>query len=289
MIKLSFSAAQKYILSPFSYYAHYFLRLRESTSSSALIFGSALDSGLNSLLRDKGNNDPIDIDKAKQEFTREMLQSLANGPIKYSKADLDESLLTSEDMQSDVHPSWLCLVRKGEILIEEYAEQVIPRIEEVILVQHNISLKNDYGDEFIGVIDFVAKIEGKIWVIDNKSSSVSYTDSSASESPQLASYYESLRDKYELAGVMFCVIPKKVRKKKLPRVEIKLIPGVIDESLIEKTFEDYDKVLQGIKTAYFPCIPEKCCATPWGCSFERYCRSGGEDTTGLEYVKESKK
>ncbi len=295
MITLSFSAAQRYLLSPFSYFAHYFLRLRPAELSSALVFGSAFDEAINSLLIDKMEGRKPDIEKSKtlfcskfliQEINGETRYTHEDGLIKFTKADLDESILTEEDLESGLNKSWLSLNRKGQLLIEAYAEQVLPRLERVLLVQHQISLVNEEGDKFTGIVDFVAQIDGKIWIIDNKTSSIKYAANSANESAQLATYYEALRDKYDIAGVCFITIPKSLRKKKKPIVEISFIFGSINEELLDKTFQDYDKVLTGIKTGHFHCTRNEengCCSTPWGCGYKRYCESEGKDMTGLVY------
>ncbi len=287
MIKISFSAAQKFLLSPFSYYAHYFLRLRATEIGSALVFGSALDAGINSLLNDKKDNVTPDLQKAKKVFKDVFIREDSTA-IKYSKADLDEDLLTEEDLNSGLNKSWLSLNKKGEVLLEEYCNQILPKLEKVLLVQHEINLTNKSGDAFTGVIDLVAQIDGKTYVIDNKSASKKYTPESANESSQLSTYFEAIKSDYELDGVAYIVIPKTIRKRKLPRVEIQVILGSPNEELINQTFNDYDLVLTGIKTGQFPCTPEKCCKEFWGCTYQRYCESGGVDMTGLQFVDKKK-
>ncbi len=296
MIRLSYSAASKYLLSPFSYFAHYYLRLRQEQLGSALVFGSALDTGLNSLLEDKRDGLEPDLAKAKAAFCESFLSQEVNGEVvflytegvvKFSKADLDKDLLTDDDLACGLNKSWLSLNRKGQILIEEYYQQVLPRIEKVLLVQHEINLTNESGDAFTGVIDLVAQIDGKIYICDNKSTGVVYKPSSANESQQLATYYEALKDKYDIAGVAFITLSKTVLKRKKPRVDIRIIFGNVSEELIEKTFMDYDKVLTGIKNAEFKCSGE-CQRTPWGCCYKKYCESGGTDMTGLIYHEKRK-
>ncbi len=290
MISLSYSAAQRYILSPMSWYLHYMLRLRPVANGSALAFGAALDSGLNSLLEDKRDGRELDILKAKARFTADFERWLSE-EIQYTKADLDESILDEADYASGRNLSWCSLHKKGHILIDEYVVQVMPKIEEVYLVQHTISLTNELGDTFTGVIDFVAKINGKIYICDNKTTSVVYAADSASESEQLATYYEALRDKYDIAGVCYVTIPKKLRKKKRPVVECSMIFGTISEDLLNKTFQQYERVLSGIRNAHFACTRNQsggCCSTPWGCAYKNYCQSGGTDTTGLKFEKKER-
>ncbi len=303
MLKLSYSACSKYLLSPFSYYAHYILRLRTKNVSSPLLFGSALDKGLNILLEHK--KDPLLLNKiygiskdvkctdqevlahAKREFDIEF-GAIDPYTIKYSKADLDTSSLP--EAFHDIYPApkaplaWYCLKYKGYLLIDEYVAQVLPRIQEVYEVQKQISSTNEMGDTFIGVIDFIAKIDDKIWIADNKSTSIKYAEDSVTTSEQLASYYEIMRDAYDLAGACYITIPKNLRKKKKPVVDISFIFGTIEEELIDKTFQDYEAVLHGIKNAQFGCTREQqggCCSKPWPCDFSTFCKSGGTNMTGL--------
>lgn len=293
-LSLSFSAAQRFILSPFSYFAHYFLRLRPVDASSALIFGAAFDNGLNTLLETK------DLVAARAAFLQSWDKGDINGTIhelatcdciKYSKADYDDSFLEDIDrkgIEAGAHPAWVALRRKGLLMLHAYSEQVLPRVKRVIAVQRRIALDNEIGDQFIGVVDAVLEWEdGNIYIVDNKTSSVRYKAESANESAQLASYYEAIGAEYGASGVLYITISKSVRKKKKPAVQIEFIFGQASETLIEKTFQDYDSVLSGIKQGQFPCTADQengCCSTPWGCTYARFCASGGKDMTGLTYV-----
>lgn len=290
MIKLSYSACMKYLQSPRAYFLHYYTRLREIKTGSALIFGGALDLGLNSLLQDKMDGKPADIDKAMDVFHKEFNKtSLAD--IKFSKADLDMDLVPEAHRDSTTQElSSISLQEKGRILIEEYAVQIIPKIEQVLFIQKTINLPNHTGDVLTGAADFGAIIDGKRTLIDNKSTSVTYKENSANESEQLATYFEALKEEYGLTHVAYIAIPKKIRKVKKPRVEISIIFGQVTEQLLDQTFEKYDKVLTGIKLGEFPCRRTErdgCCSMPWPCTFRAYCESGGVDKSGL-VVKESK-
>lgn len=290
-LQLSFSACQRYILSPMSYYLHYLLRIRPIETGSALVFGSALDSAINVLLEARRDGREPSLDLARAMFDQ-VFAAIDPHTIKYSKADYDSSMASDNDephpFDKSPPPAWHCLQKKGHILIEEYFNQALPKLEKVLAVQKTISLKNEIGDEFTGVIDFIAQIDGKIWIVDNKSSSIKYAKDAVGESGQLATYFEAMKDEYELSGGLYIVIPKNLRKKKKPVVEIEFVFGEIREQLIEKTFNDYDNVLNGIKTGKFECTRSQrdgCCSKPWGCSFKRYCESGGQDMTGLNFVE----
>jgi hypothetical protein len=293
-MQLSFSACQKYLLSPMSWYLHYLLRVRPIQQGSALVFGSALDAGFNSLLQDKKDGVEVSLAKAKSEFNK-VFGATNPKEIKYSKADYDtsslpldffpESMIVGSSTDRDIPIEWHCLKFKGHIMIEEYAEQVLPRIQEVYEIQKEINLTNEVGDTFTGIIDLIAKIDDKILICDNKSSSITYAQDSVANSEQLASYYEAMKNDYKLDGACYIVVSKKLRKVKLPRVQIDMIFGSIDENLIAKTFEGYEQVLYGVKNGRFECTRDQrdgCCSAPWGCAYKTYCVSNGTDMTGLK-------
>lgn len=224
---------------------------------------------------------------SKSEVDGQQIYLNKPGVIKFSKADYNESLLTEFDQEAiknGVDKSWISMARKGALIIEAYAEQILPKIQEVFFVQKNIKLTNADGDSFVGVIDFCARWEdGKVYIFDNKTTSVKYKEDSVITSEQLSTYVEAMKDDIKIDGAGYITIPKKIRKQKLPLVPIEVILGNISEDLIEKTFQMYDEVLHGIKMGRFPCTPEKCAETPWGCGFERYCESDGKDLTGLKF------
>ncbi len=266
-IQLSFSAAQRYVTSPRSYYLHYVLRLRPKELSSALFFGSAIDLGVNYMLQAKKDGKEIFIDIAQSVFSEAWNWGEVNGVrinlsepsvIKYSKADYDESILTSEDKKSietqGLDVSWVSLKRKGFMILEAYRDQILPRIKEVKFVK--------------------------------------YADDSAGISEQLATYFEAPKEELKVDAVGFIVIPKKIRKQKLPLVPIEVVIGEISEKVVNETFEKYDDVLTGIRLGKFDCTRQDengCCSAPWGCSYRRYCESNGKDLTGLIFHSERKK
>jgi hypothetical protein len=297
-IQLSFSAAQRYNTSPKSYYLHYVLRLRPKDLSSALFFGSAIDLAVNYMLQTKKDGKEIYLDIAQGIFSDAWTWGEINsvtvnlsepGVIKYSKADYDESILTDDDKKDletrGEDPSWISLKRKGFMILEAYRDQILPRIKEVKFVQKDIKLENDSGDSFIGFVDFCAVWEdGRTIIFDNKTSSIKYADDSAGISEQLATYFEATKEELKVDAVGFIVIPKKMRKQKLPLVPIEVVIGEINEKIVNDTFLMYDDVLEGIKAEKFECSrndPKGCCSAPWGCGYKTYCMSGGKDTTGL--------
>lgn len=250
------------------------------------------------MLQSKKDGKEIILDIAKEIFSAAWREGDVNGKvvdlsqpgvIKYSKADYDESILTNEDKieieTTAKDQSWVSLKRKGLMIIDAYKEQILPRIKEVKFVQKDIKLENDDGDSFIGFVDFCAVWDdGRTIIFDNKTSSIKYADDSASTSEQLATYFEATKDELKVDAVGFIVIPKKIRKQKLPLVPIEIVIGNISEKVINDTFLMYDDVLSGIKSENWECSRNKiggCCDAPWGCAYKTYCQSDGKDLTGL--------
>lgn len=257
------------------------------------MFGNAVDVGLNTLLR---NTMPgVEQKNPHEQFMKVWGYTEINGNgvelaksdlVKYSKSDYDENILTEadkNDIKLGLDKSWVSLRRKGLMIVDAYEKQILSRIKEVIAVQKYVSLSNKDGDKFIGYIDFICRWEDdKVYIVDNKTTSIKYKDDSVSTSPQLATYFEGTVEEFEPDGAMYIAVPKKFRKRKEPLIPIQAITGEISEELIEETFQQYDNTLHGIKMGRFPCTG--CEDNVFGCDYKRYCQSDGEDTTGLVYV-----
>jgi RecB family exonuclease len=293
-ISLSFSAAQKYLLSPYSWYAHYMLRLRPVAISSPLVWGSAIDEGLNALLAPPLDRSPEALVKAKEAFNKAWKIANHNGrvvdlskpgAVKFSKTEITESLEIEEKVEG-IDRTWAWMKKKGELILEAYAEQIVPQLQEVYEVQSKVDLKNDTDDSFIGIVDVIAKYQDKVVIFDNKTSGSKYKADSVVTSAQLSTYFEAKKEQYKPDAAGYIVLQKKLRKKH-PRVQIDIIIDDINEELIEQTFQNYDEALAGIKAGKFECSG-MCKQAFCGCSYQKYCESGQTDMTGLEFVKEKK-
>lgn len=316
MIKLSYSANNKYKQSPFAWFCHYMLRLREERMGSALAFGAAMDKGLNTLLMSKSPKTELPVTPEQEflnafelvEYNGETLDLRSSDKIKWLKSDLDESVLIEEDkelLDKAYRIEYVCMRRKGLMMIEAYKEQILPHIKEVVSIQDYVSIPNEYGDEVIGYIDFVAKFfvnkkasnyetfkhlekyNDKIITFDNKTSSMTYKPDSVAKSDQLGTYFEWPGNKSDFAG--YIVIPKKIRKQKLPLIPIDIIIDSVEDEVREATFQSYSDTIEGIKTGQFPCYGDACRRSTFGCCYAVYCASGGKDTTGLVNVPEGKR
>jgi hypothetical protein len=268
-MRISHSACNTYIECPRKYFLHYFLKLRSTEQRSALAFGGSIDEALNVLLLTR------DLNASMMRFESEWLK-FKDIDIAYSKADLDSFLVEDCDEATSVKDrTWLSLLRKGRILLDAYATQILPRIKEVIKIQLDQLASNGSGDELIIKTDMIVVWEdGRRILFDNKTSSIKYADDSVATSPQLGIYYETLKAEYRLDACGYIVIPKRIRKTKLPQAEIVVIIDQVSEESINKTLQSFDDVLVSIKSAEFPCNMDSCTNVFGRCQYYNYCRSG---------------
>lgn len=109
--------------------------------------------------------------------------------------------------------NWLCLRRKGFLMIDAYRRKVLPKIERVHVVQEYVCLENAVGDKVIGYVDLVADIKGVGTVIlDNKTSSMEYEEDAVLTSAQLALYTHCLSEKFNTRKAGYIVMKKAISK-----------------------------------------------------------------------------
>ena len=75
------------------------------------------------------------------------------------------------------------------MMLVTYQKEVMPRIKRVIEVQKNVGVKNDEGHSTGGIIDLIAELDdGKVYVLDNKTSGSFYVSEDVMTSQQLTLY-----------------------------------------------------------------------------------------------------
>lgn len=161
-----------------------------------------------------------------QNSLYEVVDLPLNPNLEYSKYDFDSDLLEKEDWKElfkydakffdtknevaellekgtawiDIpeekrmvlnYASWLCLQRKAALLLKGYQESILPQIKRIIEVQKDIKLEDEDGNTFTGVIDFICElVDGRLAIIDNKTTSTEYEEDSVKGSEQLATYFK---------------------------------------------------------------------------------------------------
>jgi len=192
---ISYSAWDKYLTCPKMYDIHYNERLRPSGTSSALVFGSAMDEALNSHLLHGGN-----LEKTIQVF-RDSFDFKNMKDVYWDDRDIDALLIDSKKFTNLKELAWACMRVKGRLLIEKYHRNIYPLIEEVYSVQKNLHSRP-------GVLDAVVKLRGYGRVLlDHKTSARPYDQDAVAHSTQLALYARD--QKIEVAG--FVVLVKQIR------------------------------------------------------------------------------
>lgn len=171
--------------------------------------------------------------------------------------------------------NWLSLVEKGKLMVQAYRDQIIPHIHEVFSIQKHISIKNEFGDEITGKIDFIASFTDEPntkYICDNKTASKVYSDNSVLESEQLATYAEA-------EGISHCayVVVQKTIFKKEPKIKTQIIKGIIPEEMFQKTFDIYEKACYTISNNEFERNFNSCFDYGKLCPYYSLCKHNNSD------------
>jgi hypothetical protein len=111
------------------------------------------------------------------------------------------------------HVNWLCLTKKGLLMLKTYQKEVLPKIKKVLAIQKEIKIENDEGDSITGFIDLVAEWEdGKVYILDNKTAARDYEWDAVSKSTQLALYVHAVEAEYNTRNAGFIVLGKNIDK-----------------------------------------------------------------------------
>lgn len=255
-IRLSHSAVNKYLTCSREYELHYIHKLRSKYQSSALLFGSAFDSASEHYVKHKDLEKALQVFYSNWEIqavnkVETDLSTLLT--INYSSRDIDLDLLETQDFVSinDIcgkgasfkideilqkkkektfqflnkkekklvnYTSWLCLRRKGELMLAEAKRIIDENMVELLGTQVKVELENELGDTSIGYADLIVRWKGydKPIVMDFKTSSPDYKKDSVRTSPQLSGYVLGLSGQFEntnLAG--YIVLNKNILKNRI--------------------------------------------------------------------------
>ena len=286
MQKLSHSARETFETCGYKYELHYNKRLRSILTSSALLFGSAFDEALNVLLLDR------DLEKAKQVFLTEWLKNEHNFNIVYYKMDLNLELVDHEvqwdiagvkdENQRKHYEHFFSMEAKGLLMLEAYAENILPRIKNVIAVQKSFELPFPKQNGIVrGIIDLIAEIEldsGEIVsaILDNKSTSAPYTKKCYEKKEQTALYNIAFPE-YEYVG--FLTINKK-------DFSTQILVGKVPEELKEQTNYNFRAAFENIAAKEFGKNKKSCFAFGQVCPFKSHCDGKGFGKDIYEKVDE---
>lgn len=195
---LSISGYNTYMECPAKFELHYIQKLRPIVQPSYFVFGSAVDSGLNALLK------PSDIDP--YEAAAKELERLKNEIVEFLPTDYDGEIIEDkaellkqiqalgykgDDVDglvqalqakpfsslSEMQRKALALCNyeslrvKARLMIDAYRKRILPLINETTDVQKELRWVDDKGNAFVGVVDGIFDIKGQgILIGDNKTS-----------------------------------------------------------------------------------------------------------------------
>lgn len=231
------------------------------------------------LLHSEYGNDKIeDV----QEFLKEII---------YNKGTVGYANLDPADQKLFNYANWLCLKRKGRLMLKEFKKFFDANVEEVLGCQVKIDLENENGDAVQGFIDFVFKLKGydKPVIIDLKTAGREYEDDAVKKSPQLSLYVYAASSQFDNTRTCgFVVLNKNIQKNKkkkcglcgkdgsgqrhktcdaeiegnrcggawvetiYPTAKTQVLIEEVSEVLAQRVIENMDEVNKAIKAEVFP-------------------------------------
>lgn len=257
--KLSHSASNIYQDCAYKYKLHYKDRLRPKTQSAALFFGTAIDRAISAMLKNEDEVSKFLETWQVQEYNGKNIDLRMSENIVYANSDYDDELLTKEDL-IDLGPynlssfsikeeienvynrkeekgfekltlhdkmylnyaNWLCLKRKGLLMLECVKKNILPNIIETLSLQEKVSLENSEKDEIVGYIDLVARWKNQPTpvIFDFKTATRQYENDAVTKSQQLALYTHALSKKYKTNTGGFIVLHKTIKKNRVKTCSI---------------------------------------------------------------------
>lgn len=260
MTKLSHSGRGKYDHCSRMYELHYIEKIRPSGTTSALLFGSAIDVAAENYLLNGDTQRCIelfDYTWRQQEINGILTNLQSSTEVSFHDNDFDHELLNESDNELIVKdtvyktPSdlieagenqeriilakWTSLYRKGLLIINAFINWADENIEEVLEAQCLIELEDGEGNEITGKADFVIKMKGYDIpvLVDLKTAARYYDRDSVKTSEQLSLYYFYLRNtKYpEMKRAAYLVLSKQIKKN---REKTCLICGTVTHGMERK-------------------------------------------------------
>jgi len=239
-MKLSHSSYGKYVTCPRAFKYHYLDKVRPVANPSSLIFGSAVDRALNSIVMGEGDELKVlekelnklaadDVEFHKNDYDAELLDEATMSALQEKcdaiagqKLELETLIpilidrpvdgLSKKQRQVLAACCIASLKVKAELMLEAYKRVVMPNIKRVVSSQEFINWKDEKGNDFTGVLDLVVDLDGHGEIpADNKTASRAYELDAVAKSTQLA-IYSKVTGKSKAA---FFVMDKTIKKNRI--------------------------------------------------------------------------
>jgi len=209
----------------------------------------------------------------------------------YSKSSVGYASMQIYEKRIFNYANWLCLKRKGYLMLKEFKRVFDENVTEVLGTQVKVDLVNDNGDSVIGFLDLVVRMKGfdKPVILDLKTAGREYDEDAVSKSPQLSLYVYAVSDKFEDTRTCgFLVLNKNINKNKhkkcahcgkdgtgqrhktcdatldtgrcngewietlYPKAKSQLMVEEVQEILVARVVENFDEINKAIKAEIFP-------------------------------------
>lgn len=233
---ISYSGYKRYITCPQYYKYHDIEKDRPGKKSSALLFGSIIDTVCNDILLGKTQTPIQDAAKLISQVKNEDIEFFPDDfdPDLVNIGDLDtfarrlgwkgkdvvdaiKTFLKAQDQLSDAQKQlvrracWNSIQYKATCMIDSFIKWFLPKVDRVLEVQTHL-VDQDRGIH--GYLDFCVTLKtGERVLFDLKTSKMAYSFSAVTESPQLALY--AAMKGYKYGG--FVVLTKTLNKNKIKK------------------------------------------------------------------------
>lgn len=278
MARISHSKTELYQLCPAKYKFRYIDKLKADVTHSPLLFGTAIDNALNYVLESMRDGKEWTVDECKSIFIDRMNDWDGSNRLEFFNSEVPDELAGILEPKNRDHQEkiWNLMCERGLKCIDVYIAEILPQFKRIVSVQNSGAIKNEEGDEFVFVVDFVAEMhDGRIVLFDNKTSSAKYPKNKVIESQQLSLYLDTFPE-IKYAG--YCVMiknPEKVGFKSTYQLMIDEIP----EETTAKAYALIEKTLLGIKNQQFEVNRKGCYAFGKRCEYFDLCNYN--DDSGL--------
>lgn len=283
-MKLSNSAITLYEQCPRKYYYRYVENLKGNYTSSALLFGVALDVSLNYILQSIHEKKEWTREQAIATFGESLEKWNGENRLDFFKGDVPKELQDNiqEDSIDFQEQIWEEMYKRGINCIDVYIKEILPQFKEIVSVQEKFEIKNEDDDIFNGILDFIAKThDDKIVLFDNKSASAKYPKNSVIKSQQLSLYLGQFPNIKHAGYVVLIKNPE--REKGLTH---QIIIDEIPEQTTQESYQKLEDTINNIKEKKFPTNFKSCRLFNKPCEYATLCKYG--DPIGLIPAKEKK-
>ena len=249
---LSYSQINCYTTCPLKYRFHYIDRLEEEFTSSALLFGSGIHSGIQAYLQSILEADPLRPDQLSDVF-REEWRTSSNGKIRYSARESEASLAI-----------------KAEELLTLFVDQHDPETE-IIAVEEafTIDLKELAGDSRLALPPLVGSIDAII-----KNGSTSLIDFKTAARKPNGDVNTMQLAAYSLAATTLGYDPNELDYRfdylvKTAKPELLRYPVAVGDHERRRFVKTITRVWKAIQSAIFYPNPSYLCSS---CGYQSHCQ-----------------